>query len=98
MAYQHTKRSNFFTRKGIDKLTGTEEIAKRLGFDLAASVGAGDSEMDKFMSGVGLAVQVGNNPRFEYKGLQQTVKVEDIFAFGDLLLRLADLQRELTEQ
>lgn len=96
MAYQHTKRSNFFTHKGVNKLTGTQEIARHLGFDLEHSIGAGDSEMDTFMSGVGLAVQVGNNPRFQYKGLSQTIKVESIFDFGDLLLRLAEMQRGLS--
>lgn len=95
MAYQHTKRNNFFTRQGVNKLTGTEAIARHLGFDLAHSVGAGDSEMDTFMGGVGLAIQVGNNPRFKYQGLSQTIKLETIFEFGDLLLRLADLQRQL---
>lgn len=97
MAYQHTNRNNFFTRKGVDKLTGTEAIARHLGFDLAASIGAGDSEMDKFLSGVGLAVQVGGNPRFAYRGLQETVKVSTSFEFGDFLFRLAAVQRELLE-
>jgi hydroxymethylpyrimidine pyrophosphatase-like HAD family hydrolase len=96
MAYQHTKRSNFFTRKGVNKLTGSQEIARRLGFDLAHSIGAGDSEMDTFMGGVGLAVQVGNNPNFKFKGLSQTIKIDTIFELGDLLLRLAQLERELS--
>lgn len=95
MAYQHTNRSNFFTRKGVNKLTGTEALARHLGFDPAHSIGAGDSEMDKFLSGVGLAVQVGSNPRFPFRGLTDTVKINTAFEFGDFLLRLADFQRAL---
>jgi hypothetical protein len=38
MAYQHTKRSNFFTHKGVDKLSGTREIAARLGIQLEDSM------------------------------------------------------------
>jgi hydroxymethylpyrimidine pyrophosphatase-like HAD family hydrolase len=95
MAYQHTNRSNFFTRKGVNKLTGTQEIAKHLGFDPAHSIGAGDSEMDKFLNGVGLAVQVGNNPNFPFRGLTETVRINTAFELGDFLLRLADFQREI---
>lgn len=95
MAYQHTKRSNFFTHQGVNKLTGTAEIARHIGFDPAHSIGAGDSEMDKFLNGVGLAVQVGNNPNFPFRGLQETVKINTSFEFGDFLLRLAGFQREI---
>jgi hydroxymethylpyrimidine pyrophosphatase-like HAD family hydrolase len=93
MAYQHTKRSNFFTHKGVDKLFGAQEIAPKLGIDLTHSIGAGDTGMDRFLSGVGLAIHVGGYS-LEYKGLLQTVKVEDSFALGDLLFRLAELQQE----
>jgi len=95
MAYQHTNRSNFFTHRGVNKLTGTEAIAKHLAFDLAHSIGAGDSEMDKFLNGVGLAVQVGDNPRFPFRGLTDTVKINTAFEFGDFLFRLADFQRAI---
>ena len=98
MAYQHTNRSNFFTRKGVNKLTGTEEIAKHLAFDLAHSIGAGDSEMDKFLQGVGLAVQVGSNPRFPFRGLTDTVRINTAFEFGDFLFRLADFQRAIKRE
>ena len=97
MAYQHTNRANFFTREGVDKLTGTEAIARRIGFAPEHSIGAGDSEMDKFLAGVGLAVQVGDNPRFNFRGRQQTIRLADSFAFGDFLFRLAGFQRELLE-
>ena len=60
MAYQHTKKSNFFTHEGIDKLTGAEQIAEKINFSLSHSLGAGDTEMDVFLSAVGLAVHVGN--------------------------------------
>jgi hydroxymethylpyrimidine pyrophosphatase-like HAD family hydrolase len=97
MAYQHTNRSNFFTRKGVNKLTGTVEIAKYLNFDPAHSIGAGDSEMDKFLEGVGLAVQVGNNPRFPFRGLTDTVRINTSFELGDFLFRLAGFQREILD-
>lgn len=95
MAYQHTNRNNFFTHKGVNKLTGTEAIAKHLGFALEHSIGAGDSEMDKFLEGVGLTVQVGNNQRFAFRGLTDSVRINTIFELGDFLLRLADFQREI---
>jgi hydroxymethylpyrimidine pyrophosphatase-like HAD family hydrolase len=94
MAYQHTKRSNFFTRKGVDKLFGAQQIAPQLGIELAHSIGAGDTELDSFLSGVGLAVQVGNK-NLEFKGLLQTVKISNSFDFGDLLFRLARMQRDI---
>src|SRR5687768_12121495 len=76
MAYQHTKKSSFFTRKGVDKLSGAREIAARLGIDLAHSVGAGDTELDRFLEGVGLAVHVGNLD-LEFKGVLQTIKISN---------------------
>ena len=93
MAYQHTKRSNFFTRKGVDKLFGAQQIARHIGVDLAQSIGAGDTELDSFLNGVGLAVLVGNN-NLDYKGIVQTIRLNDAFQFGALLFRLAELQRE----
>jgi hydroxymethylpyrimidine pyrophosphatase-like HAD family hydrolase len=93
MAYQHTKRSNFFTRKGVDKLFGAQQIARHIGVDLAQSIGAGDTELDSFLNGVGLAVLVGNN-NLDYKGMVQTIRLNDAFQFGALLFRLAELQRE----
>jgi hydroxymethylpyrimidine pyrophosphatase-like HAD family hydrolase len=93
MAYQHSKPSSFFTRKNVDKLTGTQEIAARLGVDLTHSVGAGDTPMDSFLSGVGLSVQVGGRD-LEFRGLHSTVKLKDSFELGDFLFTLAGLQRE----
>lgn len=94
MAYQHSKPSSFFTHKGVDKLYGSQQIAQKLGFDLAHSIGAGDTPMDSFLSGVGLAVQVGNF-NLEFKGLQATIKLKNSFELGDFLFRLAELRQEL---
>lgn len=94
MAYQHSRPSSFFNRKGIDKLFGTREIAVHLGIDLAHSIGAGDSPMDSFLSGVGLMVQVGGNT-LEFRRLHSTVKLNNSFELGDLLFRVAELESEL---
>ncbi len=93
MAHQHTKRSNFVTRAGVDKLFGAQEVTTWLGLNLAQSVGAGDTPMDTFLKGgVGLAVQVGPLD-LEFHGLQQTVKIANSLELGALLFRLADLLR-----
>jgi hydroxymethylpyrimidine pyrophosphatase-like HAD family hydrolase len=97
MAYQHTRRSSFFTRKGVDKLFGAQQIATALGIDLTQSIGAGDTELDGFLSGVGLAVHVGKI-NLEYKGLLETIKLKTSFEFGDLLFRLAELQRGIVNR
>jgi hypothetical protein len=96
MAYQHAKRSSFVTRKGVDKLVGLQDLAKRLGLDLAQAVGAGDTPMDSFLAGVGLAVQVGPLP-LEYHGLSETVRVRDSLELGALLFRLAELHDEVEQ-
>lgn len=92
MAYQHTKRSNFFTKKGVDKLYGTEQIAEHLGFQMLHSLGAGDSEMDTFLKGVGLAVHVGN-PFLQYQGTLPSLKLQGSAELGDLLFQLAAMQK-----
>ena len=94
MAYQHSRPSNFFTQRGVDKLFGTRAIAEHLGVDLAYSVAAGDTMMDNFLSGAGLAVQVGGRD-LEFRGLHSTVKLANSFELGDLLFRLAELQKEI---
>jgi hydroxymethylpyrimidine pyrophosphatase-like HAD family hydrolase len=93
MAYQHTKRSNFITRKSVDKLFGAQRMADALGIDLTHSLGAGDTELDQFLNGVGLAVLVGNID-LKFRGLLETIKVKNSFEFGELLFRVAELQRE----
>lgn len=89
MAYQHTKRSNFFTRKGVDKQFGATEFAARLGADLDHSVGAGDTELDTFLCCVGMAVLVGPLP-LEFQGVKETVKIDNSLELGEVLFALAD--------
>jgi len=97
MAYQHSKPSSFFTTKGVDKLSGTRAIAEHLKFDLKESLGAGDTAMDIFLDGVGLAVQVGNLD-LSFRGLRQTIRVKNSFELGDLLFRLAGMQEESSDE
>lgn len=90
MAYQHSKPSSFFTAKGIDKISGTAAIAEPLDFDLASSIGAGDTLMDVFLNGVGLSVHVGPQ-ELPYRGSQNTIRLQNSFELGDLLFHLAGL-------
>jgi hydroxymethylpyrimidine pyrophosphatase-like HAD family hydrolase len=92
MAYQHTKRSNFFTHTGVDKLYGARCIADHLKFSMEHSIGAGDSEMDTFLKGVGQAVHVGN-PYLDYQGLLPPIRLEGSSQLGELLSELAALQK-----
>lgn len=85
MAYQHTQRASFFTRAGVNKRTGAEAMARHLGIDLAASIGAGDAPPDDFLDAVGFAIVVGDNAEVDYKGLVDTVRVAGIAEFGELL-------------
>jgi hydroxymethylpyrimidine pyrophosphatase-like HAD family hydrolase len=94
MAYQHTKRSNFFTHKGIDKDFGAQQIANYLQFDLKHSIGAGDSEMDNFLRSVGLAIHVGN-PLLTFEGIMAPIKVKSSSEFGELLFELAAMQKNV---
>jgi hypothetical protein len=84
MAYQHTERTRFVTHEGIDKRSGTERIAERLGIDLLHSMGAGDAEADDFLSAVGLAVIVGN-AELDFKGRVATLRLPDPLAWGRFL-------------
>ena len=92
MAYQHAEGSSFFTASGVDKTFGAVDMARRRGFSLADSVGAGDTAMDRFLSKVGLAAVVGAK-LLPYRGLRDTIHVRDTHALGRLLFQLADLQR-----
>jgi hydroxymethylpyrimidine pyrophosphatase-like HAD family hydrolase len=89
MAYQHTKRTQFVTHRGVDKLFGAERMAEQLGVALRDSVGAGDAETDTFLRGVGLAVVVGPNA-LEMRGHWDTLHVTDHRDLGELLGRLAE--------
>jgi hydroxymethylpyrimidine pyrophosphatase-like HAD family hydrolase len=91
MAYQHSKRSNFITRKNVDKLYGSQQMAGLLGFDLDHSIGAGDTPMDSFLGGVGLSVHVGRGD-LEFKGTHETIRLRGFHELGDLLFRFANMQ------
>jgi hydroxymethylpyrimidine pyrophosphatase-like HAD family hydrolase len=90
MAYQHTKRSNFITHKGVDKLFGARAMSELLHCDLRDGIGAGDAELDTFLSGVGLALIVGNQ-QLNFHGLIDTIKLNNSFELGNLLFRAAEL-------
>jgi hydroxymethylpyrimidine pyrophosphatase-like HAD family hydrolase len=89
MAYQHTRRSNFITHHGVDKLFGARAMADLLKCDLRSSLGAGDTELDNFLSGVGLALLVGNN-ELAFRGLVDTIKLRDSLELGAVLFRAAE--------
>ena len=95
MAYQHTKRSNFITHKGVDKLFGARVMTDLFKSDLRDSLGAGDTELDTFLAGVGLATLVGNN-QLNFNGLIDTIKLNNSFELGLLLFRAAELAAHKT--
>jgi len=95
MAYQHADPGGFLTAEGIDKLSGAREAAARLGFDLEQSIGAGDTPMDRFLAGCGLAIHVGPM-MLEFAGRIGTIRLRDPFELGDALFHLARLQRDAT--
>jgi hydroxymethylpyrimidine pyrophosphatase-like HAD family hydrolase len=89
MAYQHSKRNSFFTRKGVDKAYGLKEIAKQFKVSLADSVAAGDTEMDSFLSEAGLAVIVGG-ANLSFRGKSDTLRVGNPSDLGELLTTMAE--------
>jgi len=90
MAYQHTKRSNFITHKGVDKLLGAHTMAGLLNCELGQCLGAGDTELDSFLNGVGLALIVGNQD-LKFRGVVDTIKLKNSDELGSLLFRAAEL-------
>jgi hydroxymethylpyrimidine pyrophosphatase-like HAD family hydrolase len=96
MAYQHARPNQFVTADGVDKAAGAHRAANLLGFDLDASVGAGDTAMDTFLSTVGLALRVGA-PGLPFTGRHATLDVVDSLALGELWFRLADQLRRSTQ-
>lgn len=90
MAYQHWGRTSFVTRAGVDKLVGAQAMAERLGVSLADSIGAGDTPMDRFLAGVGLALHVGPIP-VPWNGRLATLRLPDSPALGAALSRVAEL-------
>lgn len=97
MAYQHTQRSSFFTRPGVDKNYGSQRIAHHLGIDLMHSIGAGDSPMDDFLNGVAFAIIVGDM-RLEFKGRLHTVRLPDSLALGRLLYAIGEVGSKVGAQ
>ena len=93
MAYQHANPNRFFTTAGVDKLSGAREAAARLEFDLDQSVGAGDTAMDSFLAGVGLALQVGP-VELAFQGRLDTMRLKDPHEFGAALFELARTDAE----
>lgn len=92
MAYQHTQDANFITHQGVDKLSGAQAMAEHFKFSLAHSIGAGDTEMDRFLEGVGLALIVGDRELL-FNGLSETLRLKDSLELGRLLFRLTELLR-----
>jgi len=88
MAYQHSQKSQFFTREGVDKLSGARAMARHLDIDLSCALGAGDTEMDRFLADAGCAVIVGD-AELPYRGRSETLRVPDSLAFGELLREVA---------
>ena len=90
MAYQHTQRNNFITHRGIDKLQGATKMAQVLNFELSESLGAGDTPMDTFLSGVGLATIVGPM-ELAFRGLRNTIRLSSSIELGLLLYKAYEL-------
>lgn len=91
MAYQHANPNRFITAPGVDKLSGARLAADRLGFELSHSIGAGDTPMDSFLSGVGLALHVGPVD-LPFRGVIDTIRLPDPAALGSALFELSSLQ------
>ncbi|MFN4140959.1 HAD family phosphatase [Aestuariivirga sp.] len=97
MAYQHVSQRRFVTRRGVDKRFGAHALCERLGLAFDASVGAGDTLMDTFLSGIGLAITVGAG-ELGFEGKHGSLRVASSSELGDLLFRLAELDREMRAQ
>ncbi|MDQ2933243.1 MAG: HAD hydrolase family protein [bacterium] len=94
MAYQHSGRSMFVTRKGVDKAFGAKQIAKKLNkpIDLKQSLGAGDTTMDTFLNEMAFDVHVGTNV-LPFQGSFCTVMVKDPLELGEILFAFADFAK-----
>jgi hydroxymethylpyrimidine pyrophosphatase-like HAD family hydrolase len=90
MAYQHSKRNNFFTAKGVNKASGLRAVAAKLGLAAGEALGAGDTEMDTFLAEVGFAVIVGR-AKLSFRGQKETIRVATPLELGDLILAYAGL-------
>lgn len=92
MAYQQVNPNRFITAPGVDKLFGAQKAAALFGIPLEHAVGAGDSPMDSFLRGVGLALHVGPMS-IEHRGLQTTIRLRDQAELGVALQTLASFGR-----
>ena len=90
MAYQHSKRNSFFTTKGVNKASGLRAVASRLNLATEHALGAGDTEMDTFLSEVGFAVIVGKS-MLSFRGRRQTLRVATPLELGELISAYAEL-------
>lgn len=87
MAYQQVEKNSYVTTHGVNKTTGTIQLAKDLHIDLEGSIGSGDTQLDTFIQVTGLAIQVG--PReLTYNGKKATIKVPHPLAYGELLSKI----------
>lgn len=89
LAFQHGKPSSFVTRSGVNKRSGSEWLCGALSADTEASIGAGDTELDTFLDGVGIALHVGTLD-LAFRGVHDTIRLPDPFAFGDVLSHVVD--------
>ena len=88
LAFQHGHAMDFVTRPGIDKRSGAVWLCNRLAADHAASIGAGDTELDTFLDGIGLGIHVGG-ARLAFRGRHDTLRLPDPAALGSLLHHVA---------
>jgi hydroxymethylpyrimidine pyrophosphatase-like HAD family hydrolase len=88
MAYQHSKRNSFFTTEGVNKASGLRAVAEKINRSCTESLGAGDTEMDTFLSEVGFAVIVGG-AKLRFRGRQETIRVATPQELGNVLLAYA---------
>jgi hydroxymethylpyrimidine pyrophosphatase-like HAD family hydrolase len=90
MAYQHSKQNSFFTTKGVDKTSGLQQVAAFLKLSPQDALGAGDTEMDTFLSEVGCAVIVGG-AKLPFRGRKETLRVATPVELGDLIQAYAEM-------
>jgi len=88
--HRQQQRRFFHTGGNANKLSGARRMADALGIELEASIGAGDTMMDVFLTGTGLAIRVGA-PDLTYEGLAGAIDVADPAGFGATMLTLAAL-------
>ena len=74
---------------------GARVMADHLQCNLRDSLGAGDTELDNCLAGVGRALLVWNN-QLNFRGLADTIKLNNSQELGALLFRAAELASEKT--